>query len=447
MNELFDRKALQKLILPLIIEQVLAVSVGMSDIIMVSAVGQSAMSGVSLVDIIAVLLIQVFSALATGGAVISAQYLGQKNLNRACMAANQLILSIGVLSTFIAVLALIGNPYILSTIYGQIEPDVMKNARIYFYITALSYPFLGIYNGAAALCRSMGNSKASMNTSLIMNGINLGGNAFLVFGLKLGVEGVAIPTLVSRIIAATVMLIIIHDQKNPIHINAKFRLGFQPKIIKEILCIGIPTGLDSSLFQIGKILVASLVSTFGTNAIAANAVGNTIASFEVIPGSAIGLAMITVVGQTLGAKQYDEARRYIKKLMKISYCSLAILNITILLSLNLILGFYRLTPEAFTMARQIIIVHGVFCIFLWTPSFSLPNALRAGGDAKFIMLISIFSMWTFRIGFSYLLSLYFHLGLLGVWVAMLVDWLFRSIVFRLRFRTDKWIHHLSDDTL
>ncbi|MFQ9511994.1 MAG: MATE family efflux transporter, partial [Lachnospiraceae bacterium] len=195
------------------------------------------------------------------------------------------------------------------------------------------------------------------------------------------------------------------------------------------------------------ILVASLVSTFGTNAIAANAVGNTIASFEVIPGSAIGLAMITVVGQTLGAKQYDEARRYIKKLMKISYCSLAILNITILLSLNLILGFYRLTPEAFTMARQIIIVHGVFCIFLWTPSFSLPNALRAGGDAKFIMLISIFSMWTFRIGFSYLLSLYFHLGLLGVWVAMLVDWLFRSIVFRLRFRTDKWIHHLSDDTL
>ncbi len=414
---------------------------------MVSAVGQSAMSGVSLVDIIAVLLIQVFSALATGGAVISAQYLGQKNLNRACMAANQLILSIGVLSTFIAVLALIGNPYILSTIYGQIEPDVMKNARIYFYITALSYPFLGIYNGAAALCRSMGNSKASMNTSLIMNGINLGGNAFLVFGLKLGVEGVAIPTLVSRIIAATVMLIIIHDQKNPIHINAKFRLGFQPKIIKEILCIGIPTGLDSSLFQIGKILVASLVSTFGTNAIAANAVGNTIASFEVIPGSAIGLAMITVVGQTLGAKQYDEARRYIKKLMKISYCSLAILNITILLSLNLILGFYRLTPEAFTMARQIIIVHGVFCIFLWTPSFSLPNALRAGGDAKFIMLISIFSMWTFRIGFSYLLSLYFHLGLLGVWVAMLVDWLFRSIVFRLRFRTDKWIHHLSDDTL
>lgn len=447
MNELFDRKALQKLIIPLIIEQVLAVAVGMSDIIMVSMVGQSAMSGVSLVDIIAVLLIQVFSALATGGAVISAQYLGQKNLNRACMAANQLILSIGVLSTFIAVLALIGNPYILSTIYGQIEPDVMKNARIYFYITALSYPFLGIYNGAAALCRSMGNSKASMNTSLIMNGLNLGGNAFLVFGLKLGVEGVAIPTLVSRIIAATVMLIIIHDQKNPIHINAKFRLGFQPKIIKEILCIGIPTGLDSSLFQIGKILVASLVSTFGTNAIAANAVGNTIASFEVIPGSAIGLAMITVVGQTLGAKQYDEARRYIKKLMKISYCSLAILNITILLSLNLILGFYRLTPEAFTMARQIIIVHGVFCIFLWTPSFSLPNALRAGGDAKFIMLISIFSMWTFRIGFSYLLSLYFHLGLLGVWVAMLVDWLFRSIVFRLRFRTDKWIHHLSDDTL
>lgn len=442
-NPMFDSIALKRLIVPLIIEQILAVTVGMADIMMVSQAGQYATSGVSLVDTISTLLIQVFSALATGGAVISSHYLGKGKTSDACRAANQLVLSVGFMGFFIMLLSLIGNRWILTTIYGHVDTSVMDAAETYFFITACSYPFLAIYNGCAALCRSMGDSKISMKTSILMNIINVAGNALLVLVFHLGVIGVAIPTLISRIVAASVMLLVIHNQKRPIHIDAHFRLGFDWKLIKEILGIGIPTGLDGSLFQIGKLLVASLVSTFGTASIAANAVGNTLASFEVIPGSAIGLAMITVVGQTLGANEQEQAKYYTKKLMKIIYISMGLLNLVLIFLCDPILTLYNLEPDAFSMARFVVLLHGICGVFLWPIAFALPNALRAGGDARFIMFISIISMWTFRIGFSYLLGQFFQLGLAGVWIAMVIDWVCRSTFFVWRFQNGKWIHKLE----
>ena len=352
-------------------------------------------------------------------------YLGKGKTSDACRAANQLVLSVGLMGFFIMLLSLIGNRWILTTIYGHVDTSVMDAAETYFFITACSYPFLAIYNGCAALCRSMGDSKISMKTSILMNIINVAGNALLVLVFHLGVIGVAIPTLISRIVAASVMLLVIHNQKRPIHIDAHFRLGFDWKLIKEILGIGIPTGLDGSLFQIGKLLVASLVSTFGTASIAANAVGNTLASFEVIPGSAIGLAMITVVGQTLGANEQEQAKYYTKKLMKIIYISMGLLNLVLIFLCDPILTLYNLEPDAFSMARFVVLLHGICGVFLWPIAFALPNALRAGGDARFIMFISIISMWTFRIGFSYLLGQFFQLGLAGVWIAMVIDWVCR----------------------
>ncbi len=440
---MFDNASLKRLIIPLVIEQILAVTVGMADIIMVSQVGQHATSGVSLVDTISTLLIQVFSALATGGAVISAQYLGKNRGSDACRAANQLVLSVTAVGIFIMALALIGNAWILHTIYGNVETNVMEAAELYFYITACSYPFLAVYNGCAALCRSMGDSKVSMKTSVLMNVINVAGNALLVMVFHMGVAGVAIPTLVSRVVAALVMIVVVHNQKRPIHIDAHFRLGFDWKLIREILAIGIPTGLDGSLFQVGKLLVASLVSTFGTAAIAANAVGNTIASFEVIPGSAIGLAMITVVGQTLGANETEQAKYYTKKLMAIIYISMAILNVILVFLCNPILTLYNLEPDAFAMAHFVVLLHGICGALIWPLSFALPNGLRAGGDARFIMVVSIASMWTFRIGFSYLLGQFFQLGLAGVWIAMIIDWICRSFFFVRRFFSGKWIHKIN----
>lgn len=438
---IFDSKALYKLIIPLIIEQFLAVFVGMADIIMISTVGEAAVSGISLVDTINILLINLFSALSAGGAVVSAHYLGKQNFKDACMSAKQLLISVTGLSCVVMAFALLFNRSLLLLIFGRVESDVMGNAIIYFYLSAISYPFLAIYNSCAALCRSMGNSKISMQTSLCMNIINITGNAIFLFVFHMGVAGVAIATLVSRIVAALIMIFIISDKKQLIHLDFSDGFKLQPAIIKDILRIGIPTGLENSIFQLGKILVQSLITGFGTAAIAANAVSNTVASIEVIPGSAIGLALITVVGQAYGAKRYDEVKYYTKQLLKISYISVGIVSIIIGLLTPAIVGFYSLSDAAAKIAISILLYHSVCCIIIWPASFVLPNALRATDNAKFTMIISIFSMWTFRIGFSYIIGRYLGLGALGVWIAMTIDWLFRSICFIYFILTGKWLRH------
>ena len=298
---MFSRKDLIKLIVPLVIEQMLAVAVGMADSVMISVRGEAAMSGVSNVDTLNVLLINLFAALASGGAVVAAQYLGHKDFDKAKIAVNQLVLSITVVSAVIMVFALAANGPLLRLIYGSVEPEVMRNSRIYFYITAASFPFLAVYNACASLFRAMGNSRISMQVSILMNIINITGNAIGLYVLALGVEGVAYPTLISRAVAAVVMIILIRDEKNPLHINRRLRLGFDPEMIKRILHIGVPNGLETSIFQIGKVMVQGLTASFGTMATAANAVASTVSGVAVIPGNAIGLAMITVVGQCVGA--------------------------------------------------------------------------------------------------------------------------------------------------
>lgn len=435
---IFTRRELVRLIVPLVIEQVLAVTIGMADTVMVSSVGEAAVSGISLVDTINILLINIFSALATGGAVIASQYIGRQDTEHACVAAKQLILCVTFLSGFITVLSLVGCNPILHTIFGNVDPEVMENARTYFLLSAMSYPFLGIYNAGAALFRSMGNSKISMFASLLMNVINISGNAVLIYQFHLGVLGAAVASLASRIVGAVIMLLLLRNRGNLIHIDSYFRLGFRPEMIRRILKIGVPNGLENGMFQIGKILVQSLIASFGTAAIAANAVAGNIASMEVMPGSAIGLALITVVGQCIGAGDYKQAKAYTMKLMKVIYITMFFLNIIILLNISGIIGFYHLPQETTDMAVTILLYHSICCMVIWPASFALPNALRAANDVKFTMGISILSMWIFRIGFSYLLGSFFALGVLGVWLAMFVDWLFRSIVFIVRISGSKW---------
>lgn len=436
---MFSNAQLKKLIIPLILEQLLAVTVGMADVMMVSQAGQEATSGVSLVDIISVLLVLVFSSMATGGAVVASNYIGQKRESMACRSANQLILVTVSAGLLIMTVCLFGKTAILDLIYGQVEPTVRQNAITYFTITAVSYPFLALYNGAAALCRAMGDSKTSLKASLVMNAVNVAGNALLVLVFRLGVVGVAVPTLVSRIVAAVIMFFIIRNQGRQIHIDRYCRLGFDGKIIREILRIGIPTGIDGGFFQLGKILVASLVSTLGTSAITANAVGNTIASFQCIPGSAMQLALTTIVGQCLGAKETDQAISYTKRLMKYTYVSMGALNICLLLALPLILGLYNLLPETYDMAYTIMMIHGIGAILIWPLAFTLPAALRAGGDPRYVMLVSAASMWTFRVLCSYFFVNTLHWGLAGVWGAMTIDWICRAGLFVWRFYSRKWI--------
>lgn len=438
---MFSNKDLRKLIIPLVIEQLLAVAVGLADSIMIASVGEAAVSGVSLVDNINVLLINIFSAMATGGAVVAGQYLGKRKPERASESADQLLLFTTGLSIVITILMYMARGFILHVVFGQIEADVMHHADIYLLIVTASIPFIALYNGCAALFRAMGNSKISMKTSVLMNAINITGNAILIYGAGIGVAGAAIPTLFSRMVAAVVLVVLLRRQNQEIHLSRPFHWKWNWDMIKKILHIGVPNGLENSMFQLGKILVLSLVASFGTKSIAANAVSNTVAMFQILPGLAIGFAVISVVSQCVGARDYEQARYYTKKLMKVTYAAMVVLNILVVLALPFILKVYHLSPETGEMVEQIIFYHALCVVTVWPISFTLPNTLRASNDVKFSMIISIASMWIFRIGFSWVLGKMLGWGVFGVWVAMTIDWLFRSVCFAVRYLRGKWQCH------
>lgn len=437
-NEMFTNKQLKALIIPLIIEQLLAVTVGFADTIMVSNVGEAAVSAVSLVDSINILLINVFAALATGGAVVAAQFIGQGSKDKTRNASQQLILITAVLSSLIMILCLIFNRSLLTLIFGQVESEVMSNAIIYFLFSAISYPFIALYNSGAALFRAMGNSKISMINSLIMNVINIVLNAVFIFGFGLGVFGAVIATLIARVTGCVVILYMLRSKKNDIYIDDYIHMKWNSTYIRKILEIGVPSGLENGMFQIGKIMVQSLVATFGTYAIAANAVSSNLCQMMIIPGTALGLAMVTITGQCIGAKQYEQASYYVKKLMKITVASMFVLSLLIALSSPYIFPLYSLSAQTTDLAHQCIWLHAIFCFNIWPLSFTLPNALRAANDAKFTMIVSIASMWIFRYYFSFILANDFHLGLLGVWIAMIIDWAVRAVAFVYRYHSGKW---------
>lgn len=435
---MFTRKDLVRLLWPMVVEQILAVTIGMADTMMVSRVGEAAVSGISLVDTLNVLLINVFSALAAGGAIVSAQYIGRDDTKNACVAAKQLLYAITVMSMLLMVGCLLGGRHLLHGIFGNVESVVMDNAETYFVLSALSYPFLGIYNAGAALFRSMNNSKVSMFTSLLMNVVNISGNAVLIFGFGMGVAGAGVATLCSRALGAGIMLALITRPANRVHVARLWKPEFHWGMVKSILRVGVPNGLENGMFQIGKILVQSLIVSFGTVAITANAVANNIATLPQIPGNAIGLGMITVVGQCIGAKRYDEAKRYTLKLTGLACAAMGVLYALFFLFLQPILGLYHLSGETLGMAHELMVWSCAVGVLIWALAFVLPNGLRAAGDVKFTMSVSVISMWTARVGLSYVFAIGLHLGLLGVWLAMFADWMVRSAVFLIRFFSGKW---------
>lgn len=438
MEKLFSRQDIRKLMIPLMIEQLLAVSIGLVDTLMVSTVGEAAVSGVSLVDGISTLVIQILSALATGGAVICSQYLGKKEENQARKSAGQLMFIMLVFSGAVMILVLCSYHFLLRLIFGQIEEDVMQCAVIYFVLSAISYPFLGIYNAGAALFRSMGNSKISMYNSLLMNVLNIVGNAVFLFGFHMGVLGAATATLIARVLSSIGMTIQLCRKTNPLRVSLKSMIP-NKFMIGKILGIGIPSGIENGMFQIGKLAVSSLASTFGTAAIAGNAIANTVAGFANIPGNAVGLAMITVVGRCIGAGEKEQAKYYSKRLMFTAYIGIWITNLLLLAGAKQISSIFGLSAEAKSVAVMLLHSFGICAMILWPLSFTMPNILRAAGDAKYTMKVSVFSMWVFRVASSYLIAGYLGVGILGVWIGMYIDWFFRSVFFVLRYKKGKWL--------
>lgn len=438
-QRLFSNQKLVRLIIPLVIEQGLTILVGMCDGVMVSSVGEAAISGVSLVDMINAVVLTLFAALATGGAVVTSQYLGARQAKSACTSAGQLVLMAAGLGLVAMALCLIFAEGMMHLFFGSINADVMEAGLVYLRITALSFPFIALYNAGAAIFRSVGNSKVSMKVSVLMNVINISGNAVCIFVLKMGVAGVAVPTLVSRAVAAVVILRLASNPRQELCLQKEGLFHIDRKMMRNILRIGVPSACENSFFQLGRLVVVSMIALFGTTQTSANAVANPLDSLGIIIGQAMGLAMVTVVGQCIGAGDTEQVKYYVKKLMVWTYLSLGICNVLIILFVNQLIGFYSsLSPETEALARRLVLMHSSFAILLWPASFVLPNALRAANDVKFTMWVGVGSMIAFRIAGSWILCVQMGWGATGVWIAMIIDWVCRVSFFVPRMLSGKW---------
>jgi putative MATE family efflux protein len=406
---------------------------------MVSGVGEYAVSGISIVDVISVLLINAFAALATGGAVVVSQYIGRRDTRSASLASKQLVYINTIVSLTLMTATLAFCRPLLSLIYGHIAADVMQAAQTYFLITALSFPSLAIYNSNAALFRSAGNSRVTMMVALLVNILNIGGNALLIYVCKIGVAGAALSTLASRTAAACLTMGLLMSGRLPsISLKGIFKIKFHFSMIRSILNVGIPSGLENSMFQLGKILVSRIVTHFGTVAIAANAVTNVVNSISFMPGQAFGMALLTVVGQCVGARDYVHARKYTAKLIRQSYVVMFICCYFILFCREPLVGLFNLSSDAHALAKQFLFVYTAFTPFLWSLSFALPNALKAAGDAKYCMTIASISMWVIRVLGAHILAYGIGLGALGIWCSMILDFSFRAFCYTRRWLKGRW---------
>lgn len=438
---IYSNRALLALFIPLLIEYGLEFFVGLADSIMVASLGEAAISGVSLVDFLVQLLIFSFSALATGGAVVAGQYLGDKQIDKAQNSATQLVWFSTILSTVLMILVIILRRFLIGILFGQIEADVWQNAEIYLYIVALSIPFLAIYNAGAAIFRTTNNADLPMKILLVCDVLNVIGNAICIYYLGWDVRGVAIPTVISRTLSAVLIMYFATGDDYKLHIKKTLKHKFDFYILRKVLQVGIPYGVENGLFQLGRVLVLSIVSTFGTMAIAANSVGYAIGIFSVLPGFAINLGLTAVISRCVGADDYEQARYYNKKILIIVVVSHIIINMIIFAGLPFILGIYNLSSQTAAMATEMIIWHGIFAIVIWPISFTLPSTFRGAGDSKSVMYISLAVMFACRIGLSYVIAEWMGIGVFGTWIAMFIDWYVRAAIYVYRYFSNKWTEY------
>jgi putative MATE family efflux protein len=439
MLDTWNGRALFRLIWPLIIEQLLAVAMGAADTVMISMVGEHAVSGVNIVDNINNLLIIAFSALCTGGAVVASQYIGRRDSANASAAARQLIYVVVLVAGVITLAALAFRRPLISLIYGSLEAGVMEAAAVYLLLTSLSFPFLGVYNANAALFRAVGNSRITMLIALLVNVLNIGGNAFFLLVLKLGVFGVGLSTLICRVTAAALTTALLYrGHGRPLSLGGLFRIRLARPMIRNILNVGIPSGLESSMFQLGRLLTQRIFPLFGTAAMAGNAIAGVINSFSFQPGMAYGMALVTIVGQCVGAADFRAARKETARIMRLTYITLVVISGAVLLFLDPLISLFSLSAEAHEYARVFLQIHCISMMIGWPLSFALPCALRAAGDARYVMIVATISMWTVRVSLAYILVFALDMGPLGVWLAMGADFLSRGSCYLVRWLRGKW---------
>lgn len=433
---LFSKKQLYHLLWPLVIEQLLTVLVGMVDVLMVAYIGEAAVSGVSLVDSVNYLVIQVLFALTAGGTVVCAQFIGGGDYRLAGKSGEQLFFITTSVLLCVSAAFLAKGDSLLALIFGQVDRDVMDNAVKYLSFTAASFPFLAVYYSAVSVFRAAGNTRLSMLASLGMNLLNIVGNAICIFWLHMGVAGVALPTLLARMAAAGFMVYCLQRFGDKIRVRNLSEIKPDMEIIKKILSIGIPNGVESGLFNLGKILLQSLVSTLGTASIAAYAVASNLATYLYLPGNALGAVMITVAGQCYGAGKPAQACYYVRRLLFLNYAFLAVICSVMIAGKSFWVGLYNLSSQSSLLAEGLIFAHAA-AMLIWSVAFLLPNYFRAVGKAAFTMKVAVFAMAVFRVGLAYLFIVSWHKDVLWIWYAMFVDWVFRLVVYGYCFRRDE----------
>ena len=432
---------IRNLLIPVVLEQLLNSIMGTADTMMVSNVGSAAISAVSLVDSINVLVIQAFSALAAGGAIVCAQYIGQRNKEKANESARQVLFIITAISVAVSLICLVFQKPLLSLIFGSVEAEVMRASETYFFYTALSFPFIAAYDSAASIFRAQDNTRGPMLISMISNVMNIAGNAVMIWGFHMGVAGAALSTLISRIFCAVVVLIQLRKDRQEIVVRDYIRIRPNWSMIKRILGIGIPSGVENSMFQLGKLAIQSTVSTLGTAAIAAQAMTNILENLNGIAAIGVGVGLMTIVGQCLGAGRQDEAVYYIKKLCVIAEVIIIIscLGVFALTKPITILG--GMEKESADMCFHMVMWITIVKPLVWIMAFIPGYGLRAAGDVKFSMITSCCTMWACRFCLCVFLIKRLGFGPMGVWIGMFADWTVRSIIFTWRFHSRKWLQH------
>ena len=448
---LFSNKALISVIVPLVLQQVFAVLVGTIDTMMVAYTGEAAVSGVSLVNTLDTLLVIFFTAMVTGGSVVISQALGKKESQETHESAKQLLyISTAIAIVLAAVVVLLRRP-LLYLLFGSVEVDVMHHAMGYFFFVALSFPALAIIESAGACFRSAGNTVISLAVSLVANLLNVCGNAIFIMVFDMGGAGAGLSTLIARVVAAIISLVLVHQKKRVVHVEQLLRYKPNPNVIRRILHIGVPNGLENTMFQFGRLLTQALIATMGTSVIAANSVALSISNFQYMTGTACSAAMITVVGRCIGAEEKRQATYYARKILAINYGLIWTVILGILLFLRPLIGLYDLSPESARLAQDLILFHCIVAGLIWPIGFMLPSSFRAAGDVRFTMVVSVASMWLFRVATAYPLALDsvsvfglftipgFGMGIMGVWTAMFIDWVFRCSLFFIRHASGRWL--------
>ncbi|CBL22456.1 MULTISPECIES: MATE family efflux transporter [Blautia] len=442
-QHMFSNRMICSLLIPVVLEQLLNSIMGTADTMMVSNVGSAAISAVSLVDSINVLVIQAFSALAAGGAIVCAQYIGQRNKEKANESARQVLFIITAISVAVSLICLVLQKPLLSLIFGSVEPAVMRASETYFFYTALSFPFIAAYDSAASIFRAQDNTKGPMIISMISNVMNIAGNAVMIWVFHMGVAGAALSTLISRIFCAVVVIIQLRKEREGQEIVVRDYFKIRPdwSMIRRILGLGIPSGIENSMFQLGKLAIQSTVSTLGTAAIAAQAMTNILENLNGIAAIGVGVGLMTIVGQCLGAGRQDEAVYYIKKLCVIAEVIIIIscLGVFALTKPITILG--GMEKESADMCFHMVMWITIVKPLVWIMAFIPGYGLRAAGDVKFSMIVSCCTMWACRFCLCVFLIRVMGFGPMGVWIGMFADWTLRGIIFTWRFHSRKWLQH------